>query len=102
MAASGSVRESHGRRLVLVSNTVDASRGAEVVREDAEPAVSQVGGSESESDTISVGVSVGEAEVSETVVESPIAFEHGRGFAEAFASLDSVDLKSIFNDRALT
>ena len=75
---------------------MDASRGVEVVREDAQPAVSQVGGSESESDTISVGVSVGEAE---TVVESPIAFR-GRGFAEAFASLDSVDLKSILNDRA--
>ena len=78
-----SVRESHGfRRLVLVSNTVDASRGAEVVGEDVQPAVSQVGGSESESDTISVGASVGEAEFSETVVESPIAFERGRGFAE--------------------
>ena len=60
--------------------------------------MSQVGGRESESDSISVGASVGEAEVSETVVESPIAFERGRGFAEAFASLDSVDLKSIFND----
>ena len=71
---SGSVRESHGRCLVLVSNIMDASRGVEVVR-DAQPAVSQVGGGESESDTISVGVSVGEAEVSETVVESPIAFE---------------------------
>ena len=69
---SGSVRESHGfRRLVLVSNTVDASRGAEVVGEDAQPAVSEAGGSESVSDTISVGASVGEAEVSETVVESP-------------------------------
>ena len=97
--ASGSVRESHGRRLVLVSNTVDVSR-VEVVTEDAQPAVSQVGGSESESDTISVGASVGEAEVSETVVESPIAFERGRGFAEAFASLDAVDLKSIFKDRS--
>ena len=67
---SGSVRESHGRRVVLVSNTVNASRGVEVFREDAQPAVSQIGGSESESDTISVGVSVGEAEVSETAVES--------------------------------
>ena len=61
--------------------------------------MSQVGGSESESDTISVGASVGEAEFSETVVESPIAFERGRGFAEAFASLDSVDLGSMFSDR---
>ena len=51
---------------MLVSNTVDVSRGVEVVGEDAQPAVSQVGGSES--DTISVRASVGEAEVSETVV----------------------------------
>ena len=72
----------------------------EVVGEDVQPAVSQNGGSESESDTISVGASVGEAESSETVVESPIAFERGRGFAEAFASLDSVDLKPKFTDRA--
>ena len=57
------------------------SGSAEVVREDAQPAV-------------------GEAKVSEMVIESPIAYECGRGFAEAVASLDSVDLKSIFNDRA--
>ena len=79
---------------------MDASRGVEVVGEDVQPAVSQVGGSESESDTISEEASVGEAEFSETVVESPIAFERGRGFAEVFASLVSVDLKSIFTDRA--
>ena len=76
--------------------------GVEVVGEptpDVQPAVSQVGGSESESDTISVGAPAGEAEFSETVVESPIAFERGRGFAEVFASLDSVDLMSTFTDR---
>ena len=33
-----------------------------------------------------MGASVGEAEFSETVVESPIAFERGGRFAEAFAS----------------
>ena len=42
----------------------------EVVGEDVQPS-SQVGGIEFESDTISVGASVGEAEFSETVVESP-------------------------------
>ena len=81
---------------MLVSNIGDdaVSGRVEIVGEATpdvatvgQPAVGLAGGSEFESDTISVGTPVvGEAEFSVTVVESPIAFEGRRGFAGAFAS----------------
>ena len=98
-ASSGAVREVNEgrRRLVLMSRDTQ-----EMEREHMRPIPENDEDEDSESDTISVG---GVSEAGEDAREEPTAPEspirlRPRGRQEAFASLDVVELKSVFSHRA--
>ena len=98
-ASSGAVREVNEgrRRLVLMSRDTQ-----EMEREHMRPIPENDEDQDSESDTISIG---GVSEAGEDAREEPTAPEspirlRPRGRQEAFASLDVVELKSVFSRRA--
>ena len=98
-ASSGAVREVNEgrRRLVLMSRDTQ-----EMEREHMRPIPENDEDQDSESDTISIGgVSAAGEDAREepTAPESPIRL-CPRGRQEAFASLDVVELKSVFSRRA--